>query len=161
VPEAARPSFPSVYGIHGDEKGLLDWSWAVERLEAARNYWVTTTRPDGGPHTMPVWGVWDGDSFYFSSSPESRKVRNLASNAATVVHLESGDDVVIVEGRAGEVSDATILRRIGEEYSRKYEFEVSFATDGRPLFAVRPQVAYAWQERDYPTTATRFKFPAR
>jgi PPOX class probable F420-dependent enzyme len=157
VPEAARPSFPSVYGIHDDEEGLLGWSWATERLEQARNYWVTTTRPDGSPHAMPVWGVWLDDAFYFSSSPESRKARNLASNPATVVHLESGDDAVILEGQAARVTDEAVLERLGQDYSRKYEFEVSF-TGGRPLWVVRPLVAYAWQERDYPATATRFDF---
>jgi hypothetical protein len=161
VPEGARPSFPRVYGIRDDEEGLLGWSWAAERLLRARNYWVTTTRPDGSPHAMPVWGVWLEDAFYFSSSPESRKARNLASNPATVVHLESGDEVVILEGDAAHVTDGALLQRLSEDYSRKYELEVSFALDGRPLFIVSPRVAYAWQERDYPATATRFEFASR
>jgi pyridoxamine 5'-phosphate oxidase-like protein len=159
VPEAARPSFPGVYGIHDDEAGLLPWNWAAERLARARNYWVTTTTPAGSPHAMPVWGVWLDDAFYFSTSPHSRKARNLASNPATVVHLESGDDVVILEGHAAQVTDGALLGRLSEDYSHKYELAVSFSVDGRPLFALRPQVAYAWQERDYPATATRFEFP--
>jgi len=32
VPEAARPSFPGVYGINDGEEGLLEWGWATERL---------------------------------------------------------------------------------------------------------------------------------
>jgi PPOX class probable F420-dependent enzyme len=160
VPEAARPKFPSVYGIHDDAAGLLRWSWATERLTRARNYWVTTTRPDGKPHAMPVWGLWSEEAFYFSSSPESRKARNLASNPSTVVHLESGDEVVIVEGDAVQVTDSALLRRLSEDYSRKYELEVSF-TDGRPLHAVQPRVAYAWREHDFPASATRFMFPVR
>lgn len=138
----------------------MAWSWATERLMRARNYWVTTTRPDGGPHAMPVWGLWFEDAFYFSSSPESRKARNLASNPSTVVHLESGDEVVIVEGVAQPVTDSALLQRLSEDYSRKYELEVSF-TGGRPLLAVEPTVVYAWQERDFPATATRFTFPSR
>jgi hypothetical protein len=157
VPEAARPSFPAVYGIHDDEDGLLAWSWATERLTAARNYWVATIRPDGSPHAMPVWGLWFEDAFYFSSSPDSRKAGNLASNPAAVVHLESGDDVVILEGDAAPLTDDALLERLSEDYSRKYEFDVSF-TGGRPLFTVRPRVAYAWRERDFPVTATRFDF---
>jgi pyridoxine/pyridoxamine 5'-phosphate oxidase len=161
VPEGARPSFPGVYGIHEDAEGLLSWSWATERLARARNYWVSTTRPDGRPHAMPVWGLWHEDAFYFSTSPDSRKARNLASNPATVVHLESGDEVVILEGQAEHVTDGALLRRVSEDYSRKYEFEVVFAADGRPLFSVRPRVAYAWQERDFPATATRFELDGR
>jgi Pyridoxamine 5'-phosphate oxidase len=158
MPEAARPSFPAGYGIHDDEAGLLPWSWAAERLERARNYWVATTRPDGRPHAMPVWGLWFDDAFNFSTSRKSRKARNLASNPDTAIHLESGDDVVILEGVAEEVTGAALLQRLGEDYSRKYELEISFTEGGGPLFAVRPRVAYAWQERDYPATATRFEF---
>jgi PPOX class probable F420-dependent enzyme len=159
VPEPARPRFPSVYGIHEDAEGLLEWSWAEERLVAARNYWVCTTRPDGRPHAMPVWGLWHEGSFHFSSSPESRKARNLAANPAVTVHLESGDDVVIVEGGADLESDDARLTQLAAEYSRKYSFEVNF-TGGRPLKVVVPRTAYAWIEQDYPATATRFTFPA-
>jgi PPOX class probable F420-dependent enzyme len=160
VPEAARPRFPGVYGIHDDEDGLLDWSWAEERLVAARNYWVATVRPDGSPHAMPVWGLWHEDAFYFSSAPDSRKAKNLAGNPAVTVHLESGDEVVVVEGTAGYASDEELLRRLGGDYSSKYSFDVSF-TGGRSLVVVRPRVAYAWVEQDFPSSATRFTFPAR
>jgi hypothetical protein len=160
VPEAARPKFPEAYGIHADEQGLLGWSWAEERLVAARNYWVTTVRPDGRPHAMPVWGLWHEGAFYFSSSPASRKGKNLAANPAVTVNLESGDEVVVVEGTAAYEGDELVLRRLGEDYGRKYSFEVTF-TRGRPLYVVRPRVAYAWVEQDFPRTATRFTFPAR
>ncbi len=59
VPRADRPHMPG-YGLvdAGGGKGLLPWSWAVEFLSKGRNYWVATTRPDGRPHVMPVWGIW-------------------------------------------------------------------------------------------------------
>lgn len=159
MPERARPRFPSVYGIHEGAEGLLDWSWAEERLGAARNYWVCTSRPDGRPHAMPVWGLWHSGAFYFSSSPDSRKARNLAANPAVSVHLESGDEVVIVDGLASLEADEELLEQLGAEYTRKYSFEVSF-TGGRPLHVVWPRVVYAWLEEDFPATATRFTFPA-
>jgi PPOX class probable F420-dependent enzyme len=158
VPEAARPTFPSVYGIREDADGLLGWDWATERLASARNYWISTTRPDGRPHAMPVWGLWHDDAFYFSTAPTSRKARNLDANPAVVVHLESGDKVVIVEGDAEGVADAALLRRLSEDYTSKYGFEVTFTAEGRGLLAVRPQVAYAWVEADFPASATRFSF---
>jgi PPOX class probable F420-dependent enzyme len=156
VPEAARPSFPASYGIRGEEAGLLPWSWPKERLERSRNYWLATTRPDGRPHAMPVWGLWFEDTFYFSTSRESRKARNLAANPSVVIHLESGDEAVIVEGSAEIVTDTRLFERLGESYSVKYELEIRFAAG--ELIAVRPRVVYAWLERDYPGTATRFSF---
>ena len=75
-----------------------------EWLTAARNYWVCTIRPDGRPHAKPVWGVWLEDELLFSAHPETITARNLKANPALVAHLESGDQVAIVEGleRAGE-----------------------------------------------------------
>jgi hypothetical protein len=109
---------------------------------------------------MPVWGLWLDDSFVFSSGSESRKSRNLTRDPRTVVHLESGDDVVIVEGVAERVSDAEELRRIGEIYSVKYDFAFDPAAGGDyPVFRVTPRTAYAWLERDFPGTATRYAFP--
>ncbi|UQT57067.1 pyridoxamine 5'-phosphate oxidase family protein [Streptomyces durmitorensis] len=43
---------------------LLPWAWAAQRLTAARTYWIATTRPDGRPHTRPVWGVWLEDGLW-------------------------------------------------------------------------------------------------
>ncbi len=79
---------------------MQTWSWAVERLESALNYWFSTTRPDGRPHAMPAWAVWVDHALYFDGSPETRRSRNLAVNPAIAVHLESGDQVVILEGEA-------------------------------------------------------------
>src|SRR5260370_7898007 len=78
IPRVSRPYMPG-YGIVGAEHGtgLLHWSWAAERLTAARNYWVVSTWPDGRPHTMPVWGAWDDSTLWFTSATGSRKARNL------------------------------------------------------------------------------------
>jgi hypothetical protein len=158
-PVASRPSFPSGYGIHADEDGLVPWSDAEAKLERARNYWVGTTRPDGSPHAMPVWGLWLDGALFFSSGSTSRKSRNLALDARIVVHLESGDDVVVVEGLAQRVTDLEELRRVGELYSAKYDYEFDPTGPGDyPVFRVRPRRAYAWIERDYPATATRYTF---
>ena len=66
---------PAGYGVPTDASGadLIPWSWAVERLSAAHNYWVCTARPDGRPHAAPVWGLWLEDAFWFSTNPRSQK----------------------------------------------------------------------------------------
>src|SRR5213078_895996 len=73
-PRASRPHMHG-YGILDADsgKGLLPWTWATERLAKARNYWVSTSRPDGNPHLMPVWGIWLDDAFCFSTGTKSRK----------------------------------------------------------------------------------------
>lgn len=141
-----------------DRTGLLPWHHAVERLAAARNYWVATTRPDGRPHAMPVWGVWLDGGLLFSSDPTSRKGRNLAANPALAAHLESGDDVVVVEGVGTTVTDPALLARFVDAYEAKYRFRPTPADPRQAVYALRPRVAHAWLESDFQRTATRWRF---
>ncbi len=152
------------YGISEDEEGLLSWEWVSDRMSESRNYWISTTRPDGKPHAAPVWGVWVDETLYFGTAPSSRKARNLAHNPNVAVHLESGDEAVIVEGVTEELTnpDPALSEKIIAAYAAKYkdpetggEFQLESAEG---LKAVRPGVGFAWLERDFPNTATRWVF---
>src|SRR4051812_11803702 len=86
----------------------LEWSWVAGELERAGTYWVIG-RGDGPPHPRPVWGVWLDDSLRLTlGSPVLRRV--LADDPTVTVHLGSGTDVVIVEGRAvpGDIDPANL-----------------------------------------------------
>src|SRR5205807_1130728 len=100
-PRASRPHMPG-YRLRGPDEGtgLLPWAWAEERLAASRNYWVVTTWPDGRPHTMPVWGIWDAGAVWFCTGGRSRKARNLAADPRCVVATEDALNPVVVEGSA-------------------------------------------------------------
>src|SRR4051794_5589123 len=104
APRASRPHMPG-YGIEATDEGLLPWSWAQERLAASRNYWVVTLWPDGRPHSMPVWGAWDGEALWFTSSRRSRKARNVAGDPRCVVTTEDAGDPVVLEGAAAIVTE--------------------------------------------------------
>lgn len=162
-PRAGRPRIAPGYGIldAASGSGLLPWRHAVERLSAARNYWVVTAGAQGRPHAAPVWGLWLDDAFFFSTDPASRKGRNLAAQPEVVVHLESGDDVVIIEGRVEEVRDPATRRRFADEYDSKYRFRPDPDDPGTAIYAVRPRVASAWLESDFPGGATRWEFSGR
>ena len=150
-PRASRPRFPG-YGIAEASAGMLPWSWAVERLEAARNYWVTTVNADGSPHAAPVWGLWRDDAVVFGTGATSRKGRNIARDPRVVVHLESGDEVVILEGRIEAVATDDAF---ADAYHAKYEHRPD---PGEGWLSLPPTRAFAWRERDYPQSATRFDF---
>jgi len=151
---------PSSYGVPTDGSGAerLPWSWAVERLAAARNYWVCTTRADGRPHTAPVWGLWLDDALWFSTARASQKGRNLAREPSLVAHLESGDETVILEGEAEDVRDPAALGRFADAYAEKYDFRPDPTAPASAVYRLRPRVAQTWRERDYPQTATRWVF---
>lgn len=159
-PLAQRPDMPD-YGISDQPDGLLPWSFADQQLAAARNYWIGSTRPDGRPHAAPVWGVWLDGVFYFGTGPGSVKARNLAANPSLVVHLESGDDVVILEGTAQWITEiaATVWQRIADQYAAKYDgFRPDPPTQQGPFVALQPTTALAWLEKDFVRSATRWRF---
>ena len=163
-PERSRPVMPAGYGVPEGDEGLLAWSWAVERLESARNYWFSTTRPDGRPHAMPAWAVWLDGVLYFEGSPETRRARNIAANPALVVHLESGDEVVILEGEAREAGrpERALAERLAAAFGAKYGATHAYRPapdqwDNGGLWGMRPRVAFAW--REFPKGVTRWRFP--
>ncbi|MEQ7009433.1 pyridoxamine 5'-phosphate oxidase family protein [Actinopolymorpha sp. B17G11] len=148
TPEAAPPRmFGSV--VPSD---LLPWGWAEERLTTALNYWVATASAAGRPHVRPVWGVWLDDSFVFAAgSPVA--AANLAGNTEATVHLESSQDVVIVEGAGERVVDGDELQRYVDANNHKYDYRAfvageSVAAPGiapGPAYRVRPRVVYGWE----------------
>ena len=154
-----RPQMPSVYGIEPEEAGgMLEWSAVAGRLAAARSYWVATTRADGRPHASPVWGLWLDGAVMFDADVNSVKALNLARDPRAVVHLESGDDVVILEGVAVPMRGQDLRERYADIYEEKYDFHPE-GMEGAVAFCVAPKVVLAWHEVDFPKTATRFRFP--
>jgi Pyridoxamine 5'-phosphate oxidase len=161
TPKPSRPHAPG-YGFPEGTKGLLPWSWAEQRLKKSHNYWITTVKPDGSPHTMVVWGLWQDAHLLFSTGSQSRKARNLASNPNCVVCTELANEAVIVEGIA-EIADIAARRKFMTRYKPKYNFDMSSMKDDilsmkEPVFAVRPKVVFAMWEKFFQTKSTRWKF---
>lgn len=158
LPVADRPHMPE-YGILAPDegRGLLPWTWAVERLGASHNYWVATARPDGRPHMMAVWGVWLDGRFCFSTARSSVKSRNLRRNPRCVVSTESGAEAVIVEGTADPVSAGPFRSEIERAYAAKYG---EGFPDDSDVWAVQPTVAFGFIEagEDFIGAATRWRF---
>jgi hypothetical protein len=162
MPRASRPYMPG-YGLPKGTKGLLPWSWAQQRLEKSHNYWITTAKPNGSPHTMIVWGLWLEGVFLFSTGRQSRKARNLAKNQHCVVCTEQANQAVIVEGIAEVVSDVELRRSFLKRSERKYKFDMSGMEQDilslkEPIYSVRPVVVFGLDEKKSLNAATRWQF---
>jgi hypothetical protein len=163
-PKASRLHAPG-YGLSTAHKGLLPWSWAEHRLKQSHNYWITTVKPDGSPHTMVVWGLWQDGCFLFSTGSRSRKARNLAHNKKCGLSTEHAQEAVIVEGIA-EVADLSARRKFLPNYERKYKFDMKGMEEDilslkEPVFAVRPRVVFGLWEKEFVGKSTRWKFEPR
>ncbi|HET6261340.1 MAG TPA: pyridoxamine 5'-phosphate oxidase family protein, partial [Chloroflexia bacterium] len=160
---ADRPEMPEGYGIPKSIEGVLPWSYVSDMMSNALNYWIGTTRPDGRPHAVPIWGVWVDESFYFECGPNTRRGRNLAANPAVVVHIERGDEVVILEGTTEQIEnpDPSLAERLAEASGAKYgpQYNYQPKPDSRQeggLCVVHPTVAFAWTK--FPEDCTRWRF---
>jgi PPOX class probable F420-dependent enzyme len=82
--------------------------------------WLSTVRPDGAPHLVPIWFTWDGSSLLVFSKPGAQKVRNLRANPVAMLALgepEDDFDVALAEARvelfdtpATELPDAHLAK---------------------------------------------------
>ncbi len=75
---------------------------------------------------------------------------------ALAVHLESGDNVVILEGLAREAREASELELIDKAYFVKYKMHILAMPGDVVMYALQPRVAFAWREKDFNVSATRW-----
>jgi len=145
------------YEFSAKKTGLLPWKWAAERLKKSRQYWIATTRPDGAPHLMIIWGLWFEDSFWFSTGAASRKARNLAANPKCVIGTDDAAKAVILEGTVESVDtqDAD-FEKFAKAYQKKYAWDVREMA--QPLYRFRPDVGFGLFEKKFEQSATRWVF---
>jgi hypothetical protein len=112
---------------------------------------------------MPIWGAWVDDRAYLLGQLSARWARNLAQNPACVIHVQQGDDVVIVEGDARLLTEpsAEVLERCRVGFAK---YQVSHGNTvapetwvGKGFWEVTPRVVFGFS--DYVTDATRWRFP--
>ena len=86
---------------------------------------VATVRPDGRPHVVPVWYLWEDGCFYFETSRSAVKANNLRSNpniAITVDITEGGLRLryVILEGQATLIENKDTVKKLTERIYSRY-----------------------------------------
>ncbi|MEU6072859.1 pyridoxamine 5'-phosphate oxidase family protein [Micromonospora sp. NPDC047074] len=108
----------------------MPWSQARDRLAEAGEFFLSTVRPDGRPHAVPLLAVWLDDAMYFCSSKSAHKVDNLAANPNCVLTVGGPDLDLSIEGTASQVTDPATLKRVTDGYGNKYGWEVTVVDGG-------------------------------
>lgn len=157
-PPATRPIIPPEYGVPKGNEGLLPWAHVVERMTGAKVYWVTVVSPAGKPHATPVDGVWMDRALYFDGDPRTRRQRYLKTNKAASVHLESGHDVVTMNGEVelAPTLPRDVAERMARETHAKYGYGAAadeYVARGAAIF--HPREVFAWSQGL--TDATRWR----
>jgi hypothetical protein len=153
-PIAERPDIERSYGIPEDAEGMPSFDHVRDRMERCHTYWLTTVRPDGRSHAVPCLpggsGAAEVHAVVELHTPDrtSHGIRRSSSNT------ESGEDVMIIEGTAVQVTDPHRQRAIDDAYEAKYGIR-----HGTPVWELSPAVMFAWTE--YPEDRHALALPRR
>ena len=83
---------------------------------------LTTLRPDGSPHVVPVGFTWDPDALVVRviTSGSSRKARNAARGGRAVVCQVDGRYWLSFEGTARVLADPESVADAERRYAARY-----------------------------------------
>lgn len=98
----------------------LPWSRPRDLLVAGTvadiPFFLGTCGPDGRPHAAGIGALWLDGELYFTSSPATRKSRNLAANAACTISARLEGIDLILEGDAARVTEQPTLEAAAARY---------------------------------------------
>lgn len=119
--------------------------------------WLSSVRPDGRPHLVPIWFSWDGEAILIASKPHARKVVNLRHNPIVMLALgepEDDFDVGMIEGVA-ELLDAPSRDVLPARHLAKYRDRMAaiglgpdeFLVTYSQVIRIRPTRFLPWHGR--------------
>ena len=148
------------------------WEETRKALETAELFWLSTVRADGRPHVTPVVAAWSEGAIWFATGAGEQKFANLRANPHVVLttgsnRWDEGLDVV-VEGEAVQVTNDSVLQRVAEAFTAKWDGRWQYTASGGAfraggtgealVFSVTPAKVFAHAKGDpFGATAHRFK----
>jgi PPOX class probable F420-dependent enzyme len=125
--------------------------------------WLSSVRPDGRPHLVPIWFSWDGRDILVASKPHAQKIRNVRANPTVMLALgeaEDDFDVGLVEGRA-ELVDSPSAAVLPPDHLAKYTARMAaiglnreeFLATYSQVIRITPTRFLPWHGRTLPASA--------
>lgn len=145
------------------------WEETAQVLADAEMFTLTTVRPDGRPHVVPLLALWDRGVLHVMTGLEEQKHRNLRHSPLVTVTTTTGNRFVegldvTVEGEARRVTDERRLEELAAAWPRRFghswQFEVrdgSFWHEPGEVrvFAIAPVVVRTFTRGPYRQTTYR------
>jgi hypothetical protein len=162
-PDRARPTMPDGYGLPGTTKGMLSWGEVEQRLRESLHYLVGHRSPRRHPARGATLGRLAGRAVLLRRRADDAPRPQLHHNSACTLTLESGTEVVIVEGvsTATSADPADLGARLVTAY-QKYHPDYAPGPDSWAgehaggLRVISPRRGLAWFA--FPKDCTRFTF---
>ena len=129
--------------------GFIPYRTVDLQLQSLRTVWISSTRPDGRPHSTPVWFICDGKQIVFATPKTTQKARNLKHQPSVIVHAGDGDDTYIFEGTVEHVTNPAELEHLNRSYMEKYVdpnsgAQATLNPEADEIFRVRVQHVMCW-----------------
>ena len=160
----------------GDPSGMDTTTLAAARirrfLEQEPVVWLSTVRPDGAPHLVPIWFWWDGEAhprLLEAGRPEgpqpARPTRGRCSPSATPRTTSTSG---LIEGRA-ELLDRPTSEVLPPAHLAKYASQLAaigltadeYAATYSQVVRIVPDRPLGWHGRQVPRSARLAGAPSR
>src|SRR5689334_11926021 len=132
-------------------------------LEEEPIVWLSTVRPNGRPHLVPIWFWWDGEALLIFSKPNAQKIRNLRFCPDVMLALGDADedfDVGLLHGTA-ELLDRPTRDVVPAAHLAKYAERMAaigldvetYAATYSQVIRITPADYLGWHGRTVPRSA--------
>jgi PPOX class probable F420-dependent enzyme len=128
---------------------MAEAEWLAFLATGTRTGKLSTVRPGGAPHVVPVWFAVDGTELIVTTGADSVKGRNLARDPRVSLCVDDERPpyaFVLIEGRAELSSDQGALLEWSVRLARRYlgdgaaeEHGARNAGPGELLVRIRPE----------------------
>jgi hypothetical protein len=136
-------------GIWGEDS-RLDSQSLVDELRGVQVLDLATVNPRGEPRVAPVDGFFHRGRFWFGSSPNSFRFRNIRSNPAVSAAVTRGLEtfLVLVHGEAIETDPRGPEAGGFADYAREsYDFDWDAAHPDAPYARIEAKTLLAFKRR--------------
>jgi PPOX class probable F420-dependent enzyme len=127
--------------------------------------WLSSVGPDGAPHLVPTWFVWDGGQITIVSKPGARKVTNLRSDPRVMVAMgdpQADFDVGMLQAIA-HLEPVPTAPGLPVGFAAKYGVriaglglsEAQFAATYAQVIRLTPVRALGWHGRSRPRSVVQ------
>ncbi len=140
----------------------VSWDDVARRLAPARSYWLVTIDPAGAPHAVPVWGAVADGALHCYTSRSTAKAKHLVRDPRVVVHLESAEHVVVVDGTLEDLGRPSghpgVLQALDEKYPDPEDavYLPSHDPSFDVLYRLHPVHVRMWELEDFDASQQRW-----
>lgn len=101
---------------------VLPWSNVVDDLindKTDKTYWLSSVRPDGKPHAVPVGVVWMDGAWYLTTGQGTRKEENLVHNPHCVISYSVAAYDLMFECSVSRMTDEARLQGVAALFAEQ------------------------------------------